>query len=733
MKQDALLALLRDMSLEEKIGQLIQVSADSLGEGGIITGPTGSMELSPQESAMVGSVLGTIGAEKLIALQKSQMAKQPHHIPMLFMYDVINGYQTIFPIPLAQGCSFSPETVCDAAKIAAKEAAAAGLHVTFSPMLDLVRDARWGRVMESPGEDPYLNSLLARAMVRGYQGDDLKKEGNIAACLKHFAGYGAPEGGRDYDNVELSERTLREDYLPAYAAAVDEGCRMAMTSFNTLDRIPSSGNKKLLRTILREEMGFDGTVISDYSAIEEMIAHGIAEDNREAAKLAMEAGVDIDMVSNAYIRHLANLIREGAICEALLDEAVMRVLKLKNELGLFENPFKDADVRKEQALILCDEHREAARTLAEESFVLLKNEDILPLASGAQKIAVIGPYAESHMIFGSWSFPADVSTTVTIRQGIEKLQPENVTYTTGCYMMDEGTVNRFNQSEVYDPRQAESWLREATDAAKDADTVVLCLGENFAQTGEGGSRASLQIPRVQQELLRKIHAVNENIILVLFSGRPLETADLESYAKAMLCVWFPGTEGGNAIANVLFGLREPQGRLSMSFPRRAGQSPVYYNHLPTGRPNRTGDHVGFVNGYIDESCRPQYPFGYGLSYTRFDYSPVQLSAAVMDQKGEIEASVTVTNAGFRKGTETVQLYLRDVAGSVARPVRMLKGFQKVTLQPGESRDVRFTIREDMLRFYDSQMVYTSEPGTFEVHIAANSERENKTCFRLNHT
>lgn len=733
MKQDALLALLRDMSLEEKIGQLIQVSADSLGEGGIITGPTGSMELAQRERAMVGSVLGTIGAEKLIALQKSQMEKQPHHIPMLFMYDVINGYQTIFPIPLAQGCSFSPEMVCQAARIAAREAAAAGLHVTFSPMLDLVRDARWGRVMESPGEDPYLNSLLARAMVRGYQGDDVKKEGNIAACLKHFAGYGAPEGGRDYDSVELSERTLREDYLPAYAAAVDEGCRMAMTSFNTLDRIPSSGNKKLLRTVLREEMGFDGTVISDYSAIEEMIAHGIAEDNREAAKLAMEAGVDIDMVSNAYIRHLADLVREGVISETLLDEAVMRVLKLKNELGLFENPFKDADAIKEHALILCDSHREAARVLAEESFVLLKNQDILPLAPGAQKIAVIGPYAESPMLFGSWSFPADISATVTVRQGMEKLQPENVTYSTGSYMMDKGMVNRFNQAESYDPRQAESWLREAVDAAKNADTAVLCLGENFAQTGEGGSRASLQIPKVQQELLRKVHEVNENIILVLFSGRPLETAGLEPYAKAILCVWFPGTEGGNAIANVLFGLREPRGRLSMSFPRRVGQCPVYYNRLPTGRPNRTGTHVGFVNGYIDENCRPQYPFGYGLSYTRFEYSPVRLSAAAMDQHGEIEASVTVTNAGSREGTETVQLYLRDVAGSVARPVRMLKGFQKVTLRPGERRDVCFTIREDMLRFYDSRMVYTSEPGTFEVHIAANSEMDNKACFRLDHT
>lgn len=730
MECKALLELLKDMTLEEKIGQLIQVPAAMLGTDSVITGPTGSIPMDEKTCALVGSVLGTTGAEKLITIQKEQIAKQPHHIPMLLMADVINGHQTIFPIPLSQGCSFRPELVEEAAHIAAKESAASGLHVTFSPMLDLVRDPRWGRVMESPGEDPYLNSLMARAMIRGYQGKDLKEEGRIAACLKHFAGYGAPDGGRDYDNVELSLRTLREDYLPAYAAAVDEGCRMAMTSFNTLDRIPSSGNKWLMRDVLRKEMGFDGVVISDYSAIEEMVTHGSAEDPRDAARQAMEAGVDIDMCSVAYLGHLADLIREGEVDEALLDEAVLRILTLKNDLGLFENPYKDADTQKEQALLLCDQHRRAARELAVSSMVLLENDGILPLTPGAQKLALIGPHADNHDIHGSWSFPWDNTQSVTVRQGVEKLQPENVTCCPGSYMLGEGIRSRFLQRDDIDLRQAEAWLQQALEAGKNADTVVLCLGESINQSGEAGSRALLQIPPVQMELLKKVHAVNENIVLVLFSGRPLETKELTKYCKALLWAGMPGTEGGNAVAQLLFGISSPEGRLSMSFPHSATQAPVYYNHLPTGRPDR-GDAKGmFRNGYIDESSFARYPFGYGLTYTQFDYSPVTLSADTMTPDGCICASCVITNTGSRPGTETVQLYLRDVAGSVSRPVRMLKGFEKVTLQPGQSQTVTFQIREDMLRFYDIRMDFTSEPGLFEVHITPNSAADNKAAFRL---
>lgn len=730
MEHKALLELLRDMTLEEKIGQLIQVPPPALGTDGIIVGPTGTISLDEQSRSVVGSMLGICGAEKLIDIQKQQMEKHPHHIPMLLMMDIINGHQTIFPIPLSQGCSFRPDLVEEAAHIAAKEAAASGLHVTFSPMLDLVRDGRWGRVMESPGEDPYLNSLMARAMVRGYQGSDLKEEGRIAACLKHFAGYGAPDGGREYDNVELSLRTLREDYLPAYAAAVDEGCRMAMTSFNTLDRIPSSGNKWLMRDVLRQEIGFDGVLISDYSAIEEMINHGSAEDPRDAARQAIEAGVDIDMCSVAYIGHLADLIRQGDVDEALLDEAVLRILTLKNDLGLFENPFKDADADKEQALLLCDEHRRTARELAASGMVLLENDGILPLAPGAQKLALIGPFADSHELFGSWSFPWDASKIVTVRQGIEKVQPENVSYCPGSYMFDPGMRSRFDSFDSYDPQQAEAWLAQAQQAAKQVETVILCLGESNQQSGEAGSRTVLHIPDLQMELLRKVHSVNENIVVVLFSGRPLETAELAKYCKTLLWAGMPGTEGGNAVAELLFGIRTPEGRLSMSFPHVATQAPLYYNHLPTGRPSQNGNQVGFTNGYIDSNCFARYPFGYGLTYTQFDYSTVTLSADTMDSTGCIEASCTITNTGTRSGTETVQLYLRDMAGSVSRPVRMLKGFEKVTLQPGESRKVTFQIREDMLRFYDRSMEYTSEPGLFEVHIAPHSAVDNKACFRL---
>lgn len=729
MTQNDLKNLLDDMSLEEKVGQLVQVTIQTLGEDGIITGPTGTMALSEQEKGMVGSMLGACGAELLAEIQKKQMAKQPHHIPMLFMRDVINGHETIFPIPLALGCTFRPELAENAARIAAKEAAASGVHVTFAPMLDLVRDARWGRVMESTGEDPYLNSLMGQAMVRGFQGDDLKREGSLAACLKHFAGYGAPEGGRDYDNVELSERTLREDYLPAYHAAADAGCRMAMSAFHTLDRIPASGNKRLLRGILREEMGFEGVVISDYSAVDEMVNHGIAEDSREAARLAIEAGVDIDMVSCAYVRHLADLVRAGEVPMALVDEAVMRVLTLKNDLGLFENPCKDASPEREKKLFCCGEHRNAARQAAQASFVLLKNENILPLNVG-KSLAVIGPYAQNQRIHGSWSFPQDVGKTVTVEQGILRIQPEDVRCCTGSFLVDPGSRTRYGVIEKYDPVQADAWLEEAVEAAKSAETVLMCLGEHLAQSGECASRVSLEIPRVQQELLRRVHEVNDNIVIVLFCGRPLETKELLKYAKALLVAWLPGTEGGSAIADMLFGVTSPEGRLTMSFPRSTGQEPLYYNHLMTGRPNRSGTDIGYVNGYIDEDIRPQFPFGYGLTYTRFHYSPVKLSSHEMRAQDTLTASVTIKNMGDRAGTETVQLYLRDVAGSVARPVRMLRGFEKVTLQPGEERTVSFAITEPMLRFYDSRMRYTSEPGKFEVFIGPDSAAPESAAFRL---
>ncbi len=764
MEQKDLKKLLSEMSLEEKVGQMVQIPANVLTEGGLITGPTESIEMTEENTYLVGSILGKTGAEDLHKIQKDFMEKHPHHIPLMLMYDVINGMETIFPIPLALGCTFSPELAEAASRVAAKEAVAAGLHVTFSPMLDLVRDARWGRVMESPGEDPWLNSEIGKAMVRGYQGSsrlagealDLRKEGNIAGCIKHFAGYGAPEGGRDYENVELSERTFREDYLAAYRAAVDEGCVMVMTSFNTWNRIPSTANKWLMRKVLREEMGFEGVLISDYSAIDEMIHHGIAEDSREAAKLAIMAGVDIDMVSNAYVKYLAELVRSGEVEERLIDEAVMRILKLKNDLGLFENPFKDGSAEKEAELFVCEEHRRIAREVAAASFVLLKNEAgkavperngntegerILPLQKDSgEKLAFIGPYADNIEMFGSWSFPAKPENTVTIKQGIER----KAVFAQGCYMLETDKCTRFGKKQDYTEADAAKLLAEAVEAARQADKVVLCIGEHHDQTGEGGSRAFIKVPESQMQLLRAVQQVNPNIITVLFAGRPLELKEVAELSKAVLMVWMPGTEGGNAIADVLFGDVAPEGRLSVTLPRSVGQVPIYYNKFMTGRPNQKGDAVGFIHGYIDESTKPLYPFGYGLSYTEFAYSKVVLSCEVLykettaceekrQEKGKkdtILAKVTVTNTGTCTATETVQLYLRDVKASVIRPVKMLRGVQKIILQPGESKEVVFEIKEEMLRFYDINMDYVSEPGLFQVYIGHDSDTENAAGFRL---
>ena len=793
MTQKQLNELLQDMSLEEKVGQMIQLPAEILTGGGLVTGPTGTTQLTQEQVGMAGSVLGIKGAEKIRELQRQQMEKQPHHIPLLFMLDVINGFETIFPIPLALGCTFSPEMAEEACSVAAAEAASEGLHVTFSPMLDLVHDARWGRVMESPGEDPYLNSEMARAMVRGYQGE-LHAKDKLAACLKHFAGYGAPEGGRDYDNVELSERTLMEDYLPAYEAAVKEGCRMAMTSFNTLDRIPSSGNKRLLRKILREKMGFDGVVISDYSAVEEMVFHGIAADAREAAKLAAEAGVDIDMVSNAYAGHLAELVRSGEVSEKLVDEAVLRILTLKNDLGLFEDPFRGVDPAEAEKTLLRADFRQKARETAAASFVLLKNEGILPLrksfrnvagaeqkgacgegeeksarlcvgteekqkspglereevkefcseteegrkdscaeknvASAAGSIAWIGPYVDNREIYGAWSFPERPEETVTVRQGVEAKGVPGMAFAQGCYLMDKGCATKYGSVLNPSDEQADRWMEEALKLAASSDRVVLCLGEHRDLSGEAGSRTNLSISEGQMELLRKVHQVNPNIVTVLFSGRPLAVKEIAELSKALLAVWMPGTEGGNAIADVLFGDRVPQGKLSMTFPRALGQAPIYYNHLATGRPNSPNEIHIFKNGYLDEVTAPLYPFGYGLSYTKFAYSKVKLDRREMTAKERITASVTVTNTGRVSGVETVQLYLKDRSASVARPVRSLKGFQKVSLAPGESREVRFTIEEPMLRFYDIDMNYVSEPGSFEVYIGESSDTANGAEFVL---
>ena len=661
-------------------------------------------------------------------MQEEHLKNNRLNIPLLFMADIINGYKTIFPIPLAQGCTFDPDLVRQLAEAAAREGAAAGVHVTFSPMADLVRDPRWGRVMESTGEDPYLNGIMAEQMVKGYQGNDLKEEGRLAACVKHFAGYGAPLGGREYNQVELSERTLLEDYLPAYEKAVRAGARLVMSSFNTLERVPSTGNRKLMREILRGKMGFQGVLISDYAAVKELIAHGLAEDEAEAARLALEAGVDIDMMSRCYSDFLCGQIERGEVAQELLDEAVLRVLELKNDLGLFENPFKDGSPEKEKELLLCEKHRSLAQKAAEESFVLLKNEEnMLPL-SKEETTAFIGPFGEEKGLLGAWALFADREDTVTVKEGVERLCPGQI-WAKGCEILEPGQ----KWLRGYIPIAEETWkqteeaaeekLKEAVEAAEKADRVVLLLGEQELESGESGSCGHIGLPPSQMKLLKAVVQVNPNLVLVVFSGRPLILTEACAYAKAVLFAWMPGTQGGPAVANVLYGCSNPSGKLTETFPYHMGQIPVYYSDFATGRPQ--------MPGYIDIPKEPLYPFGYGLSYTEYAYSPVKLDQKVLDSQTDvIHASVRVKNTGSMEGREAVQLYIQDVKGSVSRPVRQLKGFQKISLAPGEEKEVRFEIREEMLRFWTIDMEYRSEPGRFRVWIGTDSRTENGEEFYL---
>lgn len=739
MEQKQLIDLLNDMSLEEKAGQLFQVTGDWFDGTKELeqTGPEAeeTAKIRKNYGHLAGSVLGVYGAASIKKIQKAYMERQPHHIPLLFMLDIINGFKTIYPIPLALGAMFDPELAGDCAAMAAKEGAAGGLHVTFSPMVDLVRDPRWGRVMESTGEDGYLNSLYAKALVEGYQ----RQQGgmdSLAACVKHFAGYGAPEGGREYQTMELSDETFREFYLPAYESAVKAGSRMVMTAFQTVKGIPATVNRSLLRGILRGEMEFDGVLISDYSAIGETVVHGVSEDRADAAGRALEAGVDIDMMSGVYPEYLAGLVRSGRLDEALLDESVLRVLELKNWLGLFEDPFHGADEAKESGTYLCEDHRKLAYEAAVKSFVLLKNEDgVLPL-SPERKTAFIGPYTESQEIMGSWSFTGGAGTEMvkTIRMAAEEaLAGWPVTYHTGCPLLAPGTVlegfDRYRPCSASGEEMA-CWKEEALKAAGEADVVVMPLGEHCFQSGEAASRAFLEIPEIQQDLFRAVCEVNSNVVAVVFSGRPLDLRFLSGHAKAVLFVWLPGMEGGPAIVDVLTGKRAPSGRLPMSMPYCVGQIPVHYDSLMTGRPYREGKPERYVSRYQDIPADPLFSFGYGLTYTEMELSGVRLSKTVLSPGETMEASVTLKNTGRREGTETVQLYLRDVTGSTARPVKQLKGWKHITLKPGEEAEVVFSISEEQLRFYQGPGNWDSEAGTFYVFIGTDSKTENAASFRL---
>ena len=734
MTEEKLMALLKDMSLKEKIGQMMQLDVSCFKNEGPVTGSEVDQGISGEDLTLAGSILGAIGAQEIKGLQKRCMEKQPHHIPVVFMADIINGYKTIFPIPLALGCTFSQEDARTAGDVMARESAADGLHVTFAPMVDLVRDARWGRVMESTGEDPYLNSRMAEATVRGIQGEGEHYEGHLGACTKHFAAYGAPTAGKEYNNVELSERTLREDYLPAYQAAVDAGSAMMMTSFNTLDRIPATGNQWLMRKILREEMGFEGVLVSDYNAIGELMTHGVAEDKKEAARQALEAGTDLDMMSGCYMSSLEELVKEGTIREELIDEAVLRILKLKNKLGLFEDPYRGLEEQSGIREIFTEENRAKARKAAGDSMVLLENQEgFLPLKK-QEKVAFIGPYAEDKHILGAWSFFGDIEQAVTCRQGIEEKGARAV-FEKGCGMVNPGQTLygfRYNMTGTESREETEALIEKAAKTAAECDKVVLLIGEAPIQTGEGASRGDITIPEVQKKLLDAVTKANKNTGAVVFAGRPLDLREVREKTKAILYAWMPGTEGGHAVADILYGDVEPQGRLSMSLPWSVGQVPVFYGELSTGRHIEDGEWVEnrFLSRYSDMPNQPLYPFGYGLGYTEFSYSEVKLDKEEICMGESLQVSITVKNTGRRRGTETVQLYVTDKVGSVARPMRQLKGFTKLTLEPGESKDAVFTLTSEDLKFYTRSMEYKAEPGDFIVWAGADSRTKNGKQFKL---
>ncbi|MGP4078725.1 beta-glucosidase BglX [Pseudalkalibacillus sp. R45] len=716
---EQLTSLVNKMTLDEKIAQLIQLATPfykGASNEGQITGPMAEMGITKDVIINSGSVLGASGAKTTKNIQKTHLKENRLGIPLLFMADIIHGYKTIFPVPLAIGCSWDLKLAERSAEIAAKEAAVSGVHVTFSPMVDLVRDPRWGRVMESTGEDPFLNSEYAKAFVRGYQGEDLTNDKNrVAACVKHFAAYGAPEGGRDYNTVDMSERQLREYYLPAYKAALDEGCEMVMTAFNILDGIPATGNKKLMRNILRGEWNFDGVMISDWGAVKEQIAHGFAADKKDAAQKALTAGVDIEMMTTCYVHHAKELIDEGLLDEAVVDEAVIRILELKDKLGLFENPTRAADEELEKEIVFSVSHRQAARELASKSSVLLKNDGVLPLQKD-QKIALIGPFSENNDLLGPWSWIGSKEDAVTLSEGIQsKIDPSLLSIEKGS------DVETITQSQI----------EKTLEAAANADVVVLALGEDSAMSGEAKSRADIRLPQAQLELIKALKPLGKPMAAVLFNGRPLDLHGVVDQADAVLEAWYPGSEAGSAVADLLYGDAVPSGRLTMSFPYSVGQVPVYYNCYNTGRPQTTPDAKGeYVSQYLDIPNEPLFPFGFGLSYTTFSYSDASLSSDVLKTDRPIQLTVDVTNTGDVKGEEVVQLYVRDITGEVVRPLKELKGFEKVSLEPGETKTISFTISEQQLRYYHPDLSFESDPGEFTAYIGPNSRDVTAHPFKL---
>ena len=720
------------MTLEEKIGQMNQYNGFYNATGPAPEVGDQKVKYENVKNGLVGSMLNVRGVDEVRAFQKLAVEESRLGIPIIFGFDVIHGYKTTFPIPLAESASWNLDLIEKSARMSAKEASAAGLNWTFAPMVDITRDARWGRVMEGAGEDPYLGSLIAAARVRGFQGNDLSSYETIASTAKHFAAYGFAESGKDYNTVDIGINTLHNIVLPPFKATVDAGVKTFMNSFNDLNGIPATADKYLQRDILKGDWNFDGFVVSDWGSLREMIDHGFAKDRKHAGELALNGGSDMDMESYIYLEYINELLDEGKVKMSQIDDAVSRILKVKYELGLFDDPYKYLDNEREKNVTGSKEILDATLEIAKHSIVLLKNEgNILPLKKNGQKIALIGPLADDkNSPLGNWRIAAENNSAVSVLEAMKEYKGNRLSHAMGVKLVNK-VPDGFHE-EVSINETDKTGISNAIRVARDADVVVMVLGEYGFQSGEGRSRTNLDLPGFQQELLEEVYKVNKNIVLVLMNGRPLVLNWHSENLPAIVEAWHLGTSSGNAIAEVLYGDFNPSGKLPMSFPRSVGQLPLYYNYKSTGRPGADGEDAGsvFWSHYQDELNSPLYPFGYGLSYTDFTISDISLSSDELSVDGSITASVLVSNVGDVKGREVVQLYIQDKYASTTRPVRELKGFELVDLEPGETKTVEFTINKKLLEFYNASNKWATEPGEFNVFIGNNSQTKNSSSFNF---
>ena len=723
--------LMSKMTVEEKIGQTNLLSSGQITTGNFVETPLAQYV---QEGAC-GSVLNLRNPDDIVAIQKIAVEKSRLGIPLLVGMDVVHGYVTTFPLPIGLACTWDIPAIEESAHVAAVECSANGICWTYSPMVDIALDARWGRICEGAGEDPYLGSLISAAMVRGYQGDDLTDPETIMGCLKHFALYGGAEAGRDYNTVDMSRLRMYNQFFPPYKAAVEAGVGSIMTSFNTVDYIPSTANRWLLEDVLRQQWGFDGFVVTDYDAIKELVEHGLGDIQEVAAK-ALHAGTDLDMGCGAYQATLKKSLDEGLVTIEEIDKACRRVLEAKYKLGLFDDPYRYCDKERSEKVVYCQEHKDKARALAAESLVLLKNEGVLPLKKEG-KVALIGPLADSkYNIPGTWSVGAEHKRYSTLREAMANALEgkAELLYTQGCNICDDAALQNNGAFYRIIPRvEKEAAMQEALDIAGQADVIICAMGEESEMSGEAASRSDLEMFDAQRDLLKELVKLGKPLLLLNYSGRPTVLTWESENVPAIMQVWF-GSEAGDAICDVIFGDKTPCGKLTASMPVRTGQEPLYYNHLPTGRPKAEGDNTfnKFRSAYLDVTNDPLYPFGYGLSYTTFSYSDLSLDKTEMSADGSVKATVTVTNTGDYDGVEVVQLYIHDVAASISRPVKELKGFERISLAKGESKEVTFTITAEQLKFYNYDLDYVVEPGEFEVMVGPDSTDKNlkKSTFKV---